>query len=751
MADRFPTSELRKHSNQLIKFNKQYVRECEITPDVNPFDISDVDAYYKRIEQWDANQLRWKLNRCKLASSVKDIYEVFMIDEIKEKMPRNFLGHVNDDLNVYKKRCRIALEKLKTAERVVLQGAYLPEEQRRYGYQIEIDTGLRGFDENSTEIIKEGCKYILEDKGLKHITHEVCPIVLDNALALHYEINRRNVEKGFYDLDIKSGVIVRDIERNCVDFPLIKDIPYIKNGREILRLRVEVSREPDRSGRVGRIDIIKPIPYHPIFDKFVNKDAKYVWDKLLTMEEKYEITRLVYPVEAIQISTISYLHLNPTLARFLYAIGRERGTLKKGVPYLLTIGSETCVWAQKTRPAAQLTKETAKISKAEYEAKNPLELAEITENFMESLEKMERGLIDAHPRQDLFDSAVSTFEAWVEYDFDPNVIEPMLANMLYNHIAKIDPRLVSRNFLLMIEDQKEQGHEQWGWTKLWLDKYHTVKDTLSIDDWRHIIKLTKNPITSYLHTHDIDNLIANYGNLDPENREARIIEIRREFLDIDKFYYDIETLLLTDENFAEKWKTFIKMPFTKNIIFGHNITELMELQLLINNIKNELKVQRKKWKEKTPYDDWIDAFIQARDNDKIDVQGIDIGVAVEAYVSKSGGYMSVGVIDHHDNNWSGFQISDPASWFGGDSIRENWDEMTQEEQIQWASNNTDLEKDDFKGITKLGMENLLETTFMDEFFWSEMPCWDYENSEWDEACVLDSVYQDIDEISWSLR
>ncbi len=747
MVELFPTEKFRKKFNQLIKYKEQYIRECEIIPETNPFDVSDLDGYYKRIEQWDTSQLQWKLGRCRAASLTKDTYDAWLLSNFKKNMPNNFLGYRDDTLDIYRKRCKIALKELKTAERMVLQGAYLPESQRRYGYQIKLDTGIRGFVEKDIEILKEGCEFILKDKVAEYVKERVCPIALDNALALHYEINRRNVQKGFYDMDIKSGKIVRDIERNCVNFPLVKDIPYIKNGREILKLRVQVNQEPDSSGRVGRIDVIKPLPYHPIFDKFIGKDAKFVWNTRLTLEEQKEISRLVYPgwSTILDVKT-NYLSLHPDFSRLLHIISRKGKTFKEeGISYI-TVGSESCVWAQKTRPAVQVTKEAAKISEAEYKTKNPLELTEITERFMESLEQMEKGLIDAHPRQDLFDSAVSTFEAWVEYDFDPNVIEPMLANMLYHHIAKIDSRLVSKNLILLIEDQLERGYERWEWVGAWLHKFGTIKDSLSVNDWRYIIKITKQPITTFLDSHDLQILMDRMETVDS-------IKFKKEFLNIEGYYKELKDLYNDDGEFKKKWHAHMKTPLNKEYIFFLTMIKLKELQLNVNLAKKELEIQRKAWGERTPAEVWIDAFIEARDNKEISTQGREVGLARRSFVSESSGYLHVGVMDNLGNYWSGFFTSDPMEWFGGSSVREKWDEMSQEEQIEWSIKNTDAHIGTFNPLTysKYVIRARLYGIFTDNFFWKELQCWDEDASEWDEECILDSVSQYLGEYEWSLR
>ena len=739
MPEMFPTTELKKHLGQLAKYNEQYVKECEIMPGVSPFNVKDVDGYYKHIEQWDTNQLRWKLKRCKMASSAKGVHDDILLAEFRDNMPVNFLGLITDNIPVYKVRCKDALKQLETAERIVLQGQMLPEPQRRHGYRITLDIGNVGFGEKDTERLKQGCRFILEDERADYVKTRDCPIVLDNALSIHYEINRRNIENGVYDMDIQSGVVVRDVERDCLDFPLTKDIPYIKNGKEIFRLRINVNLNPDSHGRVGRITVFKPVDMNTI-----GVSTPELYNRLPTDEKMMLLTNIeeTYANPVLQFSR-NLIHVQEKIFANRELIIQMLLSL---APYD-HIGSETCVWASKTTGAGILAEESEKQADTEDSAKDPLQLAQMTEEFLRTLETMDKGIVDAHPRQSLFDATVSTFQAWVEYDLDPAILDPMLANMMYVHVAKIDPTLISHNFIKILDNQVKEGYEHWGWVRAWLEKFSTVAETLTMDDWRYVVRLTKLPIDMFLSHVAIDRLIHKL----PKDKR---VEFKKEFFRTDDFYEMIK-IFLEDDDYITRWRDYVNTPFSKELIEDYDLVRLVRLRETIYLMTEEVKAKNKKWNEMSPYDNWINAFVEAREAgtiESIKEEGIPtIGLAKSVFVHDQYGRMNVGMEDHLGNRWSGFSVPDPTEFFGGDSIRENWAEMTSNEKIDWILDNTDITREDLARWTNDPNLRNIEDSFDDyahDYYMANISCWNEENTEWDEECILDEVMQYMELNKW---
>lgn len=430
----------------LNEINKN-IDECEIAEGVDPFSIPADDSRVSYITEV-GNPVIWdKSNECRKAIQNTDV----LITELKYMRFDAFTVIKNK----YKKY---------TQEQKFIKSRNI--------CKMDIDKIIN--DTKDAEKIKKSCNIIkIINETLPNLKKfketEVCPIVNNNALSLHYEANRRNWINYDNDPDHLTGINVRKIEDICIDFPLQKDFPYYnEKGKHLLTVRFKINKKPDSGGRVGELQIMTPI-----------------------------------------------------------------GTV---------IGSESCIWAQRSSSAGKVAK---KYEKIDIDWNNPDDVQKMIKNEYETLEGIEGNILDDFPRQTLFSHGVMSYGGWVESGFDPLQFPESTLTQIYRHINKIAPEIIVNNFKKMVKNQVNNNEYEWvksGRSRIWLDRYNTL---LTIEDIIELLDIGKGQFKAenFMKINVLMKRIAHHSDSEQIKKKLNIDEVTIRYYE---FYDSINTNMICE-------------------------------------------------------------------------------------------------------------------------------------------------------------------------------------------------------------
>lgn len=523
-----------------IEQNKNLIRNkldyCAIFPDektkgkdnekrkfIDPFYI-DADKWYAIVDKLTDNKIADRIGTC--GRAVKES------EDIKDSI----LNLINT--KIYDKR-----------KSVHKKGK--PVYQYKYKNTKELDSACKAIDyalEKNIELTENEAFLLPYCDIWENINefekNEVCPISNYNSLYLHYGLNERKK-----DVDIPTGKIIRYIEKKCFKFPMTKDLYYPNENNPKIMFRIRVNDEPDDHGRVGKITVFGHRGKHGIelLWKMVKgkseEEIREIWNQkerdvqlYHDTEKGYAYSRLgkqrlftkyiingygkeriqnelsvihPYPI-ALPDTPVNWGEMHPIMREVILDFSREKTC--PILPDLEEIGSETCIWAARNMSMSEQEESAKEIEESLEKAENPEDMINEYEKFMASLEHVKHGIVDAHPRQTLFSHEVSNITGWIEHNLDPvdsygtPVIDPMLANMLYEHIAVLDKDFVKKKFIKMVEGYAQSGMTQWNWLIGWLENFGTIKDLMTYDDYIYLGKVTNAPMASFIVKGDVNTL-----------------------------------------------------------------------------------------------------------------------------------------------------------------------------------------------------------------------------------------------------
>lgn len=771
-----------KNAKDFFLSAAKMLKSCEVVQGVNPYDVNPYE-YYEIMDKLSSSNIGNKILKCrqsiqnidktvevirrdyagveprkawvgakydevarKIDKSCENLLEGDNINKIQEEYEKLFTYRVNEYLKDWAKN-DVHFDR-KEVEKDWGEN-YFPYVEKdgkvnRWRSFERITEGLGKDIEKRILMpeLAEACKLLLDSKEERIRT---CPIANSNALVQHYTLNER---KG--DVDIESGIRVRKIERLCVGFPMIKDIPYNdpKTDKHLLTIRVQVNEKADSHGRVGSVAILRPLEkeldYSPdlLWNNLSSYNMEAFYDKVLDWRFGTEY-RHARAFDRLDDDVQIIVWENKELLQEL---------LRKQMKGNVEVGKETCVWAARSMSMGQQEKEAEVIEDKIEALKNLNKKIEVYEDYIQSFEQLEHGVVDAHPRQSLFDQTVSTMEAWVEMDLKAvdedgtPIIDPMLSNMLYLHIAQIDPKLITNQFLKLLEGQKKKGYDNWSWTIPWLDKFSVIRRSFTVDNLRFIHKIIEQPLTKIFTSTHISDILEREG-IEYEAQRKYIVE----FIEYDTFIERIEKATEKDERLKERIERYIvvrDMPIKKYYktiprmdyvpLSSSIINVLLNHQHLLNLIEAEVEAEDTEWYSQTTKQKWSDYFSRARENEEITPDKKDVGLFENVDTNISSFGIDWVVRDHEGNDWEAEHIGDPHDWFQDiDYTHEKWYEHDLEERIDWMVKHTNYTQGEFEDMTQEAIVARLVSEVPYEFVQYHTQCWDYENSCWDEDCILE--------------
>jgi len=228
------TEELKELVEKDIKEVREYLKQCEVFPGKDPWEVSYSSEEYKPIGRMSLKEIQKRADDCKNAveklARTGGMISMDIIEEINEsEKPSPFESGTHTP--TVRELCEDAIIK---------------------GKKHEI------FKENPELLDK--CGLLLDVENIKE--NEICPIANNNALYWKGEADYRMLESPVPLPDPVTGKSVRKIESLCFKFPLTASIPYVDKDtkEEKMRVYIEIHDNPDPiTGRLGWIYVLEPI------------------------------------------------------------------------------------------------------------------------------------------------------------------------------------------------------------------------------------------------------------------------------------------------------------------------------------------------------------------------------------------------------------------------------------------------------------------------------------------------------------
>ncbi len=791
---------------------KQHFDTCELFKNRNPYDVKGVE-FYKKVEKMDIDELRLKLEGCYSTIThidhIKDYFlEKYVPTHIRtgirynrddwEKMEHKLReeiaektcnGLFNSDINKLDSNLEEYIKKGVSTVKTDLEKSdiYFTEEEIKHDYLGEyknsyfpifddnknfsqwITHTVLGYKPYSIFELRDACEIVKDTQAERP---KKCQIVNDNGLILHYVINERSD-----NIDVKTGLMMRDIEKRCIGFPMIKDIPYIRNGKEVFRFRVKVTKDPDSSGRVGRIDIVVVKPE----ESLVGIETEHIYDELRDIEKR-NVLNLVLGTDMVLWGT-GFRHarsFDEHDKRVQKKILENRAIVlklwNKGNTGTRTIGGETCVWAASTKPLGVQEAEAEKLLTKDYEGMDLAERIQFFEDQLNNLDRLEGGLVDAFPRQTLFNQTVSTMAGWVDFELAPNdpfgnpLVDPLLANMLYQHIVQVDPSLLSRHFVKLVKSQAIRQAEQiksgaihpqdvknqWNWIIAWVKKFNQVEYSLTYEDLVQVHDIVKLPLNDIFDANLIIDIVKTQEN------KYTLVELIDKYFALFNQISPFGAIMKSMENpeFSEIWHEYFA-PI--NIIstttsFDSAVNRSAVYKQQAEWIEHELYLKNKSWQDSSVFEQLIKNWIVDRDNDNIKAEKTKIGIFKAWSLSEdSTGAMAYMVTDHFGTSFSGWYSQSPLDELCDlHQYDRDWAELPVLEKMRFAAKIDNISVRELFGSPDKSKTLELPPegeSFFDDYFHayslSRCPFWNDANEEWDREAIMDFLLENYDSlINW---
>lgn len=422
---------------------------------------------------------------------------------------------------------------------------------------------------------------------IEFLKKDVCPIANDNAISLHYELNRRNWLNFDNDPHIPSGIITRDIENKCLDFPLTAEFPYLdEQGNHILTVKFLVHKQP-QDGRAGELQIWRVLQTKKAWELIKGKNEIQLeeWWNDLTLEgqENYTINELKFDI--LLDRKYLWFEASPAFRTTLVEIAK----MKDFKPRMQKVGTETCIWAERSAVAGKMAKKYEELAK-EIDWNDPTQITEMIKNEYSSLEGLDGEILNAFPRQTLFSHGKIAYGGWVESGFDPMRMPETTITSVYEHIAQIDPKIISKNFIKIIEGIVDSKSYHWvisDKARMWLNKFKGIKRAMRAEDWAYIIKLGEGrfELNHFLEQKTIREMFLR----DPENME-KYSEVFG-FTEVQKATNELYDILQTDDIFQYLFKITEEYQsdrlgelFSESDDYGHWSNDILDKILEIMDI-----------------------------------------------------------------------------------------------------------------------------------------------------------------------
>lgn len=498
-------------SEELKKRITESLDECEIIPGIPTKDI-DREMWDDFWQNTPKEELERKVLDCQLAVMKMDkaIFDIVL--------PTKY--NVDD----FRKKCKII------------------EDAERKGMP------LAGFEER----LLPKCKLVKRLEEEKKLN--VCPIAIDNALSIAQAHDNQLVEKGIYEPS-HLNLNVRKVERRCLDFPIEEDRIIDTPSGKTMRVVVGVNKKPDASGRMGYVSI----------QSLEKRMDERTLDKLSDMARLYRhfledgmrligltnITRKILELfkdeplkpDIVYTNADSFLPDLETFKRVGFTVGDLIKFLEKRLNIKVKIedywkekGRETCVWARPTEMVKIMSPEDFKeaiktLDKGETEAFvkrlkeegweiRSVPIAKDPAEYIENLEEMHKtsyettpDIQNRYPYTTLLGVHTSSIFGWLEQEYNPYILQPLLANQLMSHIVEIDPE-IGKLFLLskIYEYQEMTPIEEinYDWIIKFIEKFEPVKKILTTEDYKEIVEITGAQVGYHIFIDEYTKKVEDY-------------------------------------------------------------------------------------------------------------------------------------------------------------------------------------------------------------------------------------------------